>query len=72
MSSAEISFVYVIKYLYLVNLSTIINIILYSCPIIGSFNFNSLTIKSYNITSYGVALYVNCAAGNNDIQLFYM
>ena len=47
MSFAEISFVYAIKYPYLVNLSTIINIILCSCPVIGSFNFNSLTIKSY-------------------------
>ena len=25
----------------------------YSCPVIGSFDFGSLTIKSYNMTSYG-------------------
>ena len=53
MSFAEISSVHTIKYPYLVNLSTIINIISCSCPVIGSFNFNNLTIKSYNITSYG-------------------
>ena len=52
MSLAEIFSVYIIKYPYLVNLSIIINIILYFCPIIGSLNFNNLTIKSYDITSY--------------------
>ena len=52
MSSAEISFIYTTKYPYLVNLSIIINIISCSWPVIGSFNFNNLTIKSYNITSY--------------------
>ena len=61
MSLAEISFVYTTKYLYLVNLSTIINIISCSWPIIGFFNFSNLTIKSYNI-----ALYANCAASNNN------
>ena len=53
MSSAEIFSVYTTKYPYLVNLSTIINIISCSCPVIKSFNFSSLTIKSHNITSYG-------------------
>ena len=28
------------------------NMLLYSYPIIGSFDFDNLTIKSYNITSY--------------------
>ena len=40
------------KYPHFVNLFIIINILLYSYPIIGSFNFNSLTIKSYNIIFY--------------------
>ena len=40
------------KYPHLVNLSIIINMLSYSYPIIGSFNFGNLTIKSYNITSY--------------------
>ena len=53
MFSAEISSVYATKYPYLVNLSIIINIISCSCFVIGSFNFSSLTIKSYNITSHG-------------------
>ena len=37
-------FIYIIKYPYLINLFIIINILLYSCPIIGSFNFSSLII----------------------------
>ena len=41
-----------IKYPYLINLSIITNILLYSYPVIGSFNFSSLIIKSYNMTSY--------------------
>ena len=53
MFSAEISSIYATKYPYLVNLFTIINIMSCFCPIIGSFNFSSLTIKSYNITFYG-------------------
>ena len=40
------------KYLYLVNLFIIINILLYSYSVIGSFNFSGLTIKFYNTTSY--------------------
>ena len=40
------------KYPHLVNLSIIINMLSYFCPVIGSFDFGSLTIKSYNITSY--------------------
>ena len=54
MSFTKISSVQAIKYPYLVNLSTIINILLYSCPIIGSFNFSNFIIKSHNITSYGL------------------
>ena len=30
------------------------NILLYSCPVTGSFDFNNLTIKSYKTTSYGL------------------
>src|SRR6266568_918427 len=54
MSSAKISSIYTIKYPYLVNLSIITNIILYTCPITRSFNFNNFIIKSYNITSYNL------------------
>src|SRR6266702_8475763 len=53
-SFADISFIYSIKYPYLVALSTMTNILLYSCPVTGSFDFNNLTIKSYKITSYGL------------------
>ena len=42
------------KYPYLINLSIIINILLYSCLVIGSFNFSNFTIKSHNMTSYGL------------------
>ena len=52
MSSAKISSVYATKYPYLINLFIIINIILCSCPVIGSFNFNNLTIGSYIIGLY--------------------
>ena len=63
MSSAEISSVYIIKYPYLVNLSIIINILLYFYPIIRSFNFSNFIIKSYNITSY--SLLINLTSYNN-------
>jgi hypothetical protein len=46
-------FKYSIKYPYLVNLFITISILSYSYPITRSFNFSNLTIKSYNITSYG-------------------
>ena len=49
MSFTKISSIYIIKYPYLVNLSIIINILLYSYLVIGFFNFNNLIIKSYNI-----------------------
>ena len=55
MSFAEISSVYIIKYPYLVNLFIITNIMLYFWPVIGSFNFSNFTIKSYNITFYGLS-----------------
>ena len=42
-----------IKYPYLVNLSIIINMLLYSYSIIGSFDFSNLIIKFYNMTFYG-------------------
>ena len=54
MSFTEISSIYTMKYPYLVNLSTITNIILYTCPIIRSFNFSNFIIKSYNIISYSL------------------
>ena len=41
MPLAKISFIYTIKYPYLVNLSTIINIISYFYLVIGSFNFSN-------------------------------
>src|SRR6266568_8726801 len=53
-SSTKISFIYIIKYLYLVNLSIITRIMLYIYPITRSFNFSNLIIKSYNITSYSL------------------
>ena len=42
------------KYPYLVNLSIITNMLSYSYSVIGSFDFGNFTIKSYNITSYGL------------------
>src|SRR6266702_3138206 len=42
------------KYPHLVNLSIITRIVLYTCPVTGSFDFNNFIIKSYNITSYGL------------------
>src|SRR6266702_5019324 len=50
---ADISSIYSIKYPHLVALSTITNILLYSCPITGSFDFSNLTMKSHEITSHG-------------------
>ena len=54
MSSIKKNSVQVIKYFYLMNLFTITNILLYFCPVIGSFNFSNFTIKSHNITFYGL------------------
>ena len=51
------------KYPYLVNLFTIINILLYSYLIIESFDFSNFTIKSHNMTSYG--LLTNSTSCNN-------
>ena len=56
------------KYPYLVNLSTIMNILLYSYSVIGSFNFSNFTIKSHNITSYG--LLANLTNYNNLYSLY--
>ena len=58
------------KYPYLVNLFIIINIILYSYLIIGSFNFNILTIKSYTITFY--SLFTNLTNYNNPYSLYLL
>ena len=56
------------KYPYLVNLFTIINIILYSYPITWSFDFRNLTIKSYTITFYN--LLANLTNYNNLYSLY--
>ena len=48
------SFIYIIKYPYLVNLSTIINRVLYSYLVIKYLNFSSLIIKCHNITFYNL------------------
>ena len=58
------------KYSYLVNLFIIINILLYFCPVIGSFNFNNFIIKFYNITSYG--LLANLTSYNNLYSLYLL
>ena len=49
---AKISSVYAMKYPYFVNLFIIINIVLCSCFITKSFDFNNLIIKSHNMTFY--------------------
>ena len=67
-SSTKISFMQAMKYPYLMNLSIIINMLLYSCPVIGSFNFSNFTIKSYNMTSYG--LLTNLTSYNNLYSLY--
>src|SRR6266702_3251455 len=51
-SFADISSIHNIKYPHLVALSTMTNILLYSYPMTGSFDFNSFTIKSHEMTSY--------------------
>ena len=58
------------KYPYLVNLSIIINILLYSCLIIRSFNLNNFTIKSYNMTLY--SLFINLTNYNNLYSLYLL
>ena len=63
MSFTKISSMQVIKYPYLVNLSIIINILSYSYLVIGSFDFNNFTIKSHNMTFYG--LLANLTSYNN-------
>ena len=70
MSFIKISSVQAIKYFYLVNLSIIINILSYSCPIIGSFNFSNFTIKSHNMTSY--SLLINLTNYNNLYSLYLL
>ena len=58
------------KYPYLVNLSTITNILLYSYPVIGSFDFVNFTIKSHNMTFYG--LLINLTSYNNPYSLYLL
>ena len=70
MFSAKISSVHIIKYPHLMNLSTIINILSYSYPVIGSFNFSNFTIKSHDITSYG--LLANLTNYNNVYGLYLL
>jgi len=53
-SSAEISSVHATKYPHFVNLFTITNITLCSCPVTGFFDFGNLIIKSYNMTSHSL------------------
>src|SRR6266567_6825241 len=53
-SSAEIFFVYTIKYPHLVSLSTMTRIMSYICPVTRFFNFGNFIIKSYNMTSYSL------------------
>src|SRR6266568_5824350 len=52
-SSADISSMHNIKYPHLIDLSTTTNILSYSCPVTRSLDFDNLTIKSHDITSYG-------------------
>ena len=54
-SSTKISSVQAIKYPHFISLSTITKIVLYIRPVIGSFNFGSFIIKSYNIVSYSLS-----------------
>ena len=70
MSFTKISFIKAIKYPYLVNLSIIINILLYSCLVIRSFNFSNFTIKSHNMTFYG--LFTNLTSYNNLYNLYLL
>ena len=55
------------KYPYLVNLFIIINMLLYSYLIIGSFNFSNFTIKSHDITFY--SLFTNLTSCSNPYGL---
>ena len=60
--STVISSIYAIKYPHFVYLSTTTNIILYSTPVVGSFNLGNFIIKSYNIISYSlVAILTGCS-----------
>src|SRR6266567_3543128 len=54
MSFTEIPFIYAIKYPYLINLSIMTRIILYTCPVTRSFDFSNFIIKSHNITFYSL------------------
>ena len=58
------------KYPYLVNLFIIINILSYSCPVIGSFNFSNFTIKSHDMTFY--SLLTNLTSCNNLYGLYLL
>ena len=55
------------KYPYLVNLFIIINMLSYSCPVIGSFDFSNFTMKSHDMTFYG--LLANLTSCNNPYGL---
>ena len=70
MSFTKFFFIYIIKYPYLVNLSIILNILLYFCFIIGSFNLSNLIIKSYNITSYSYITNLTDCSFSYSLYLF--
>ncbi len=54
---------YAMKYPYLVNLSIMTSIVLYTCSITRSFDFSNFTIKSYNITSYSLlSVSISCSS----------
>ena len=63
--SAVELFLYKMKYLYLVNLSVITSIALYSTFISDFLNFNSFTIKLSTILNY------NCNDVYNDFNSLY-
>ena len=50
----KISSIHAIKYPYLVNLSIITSIALYTYPMTRSINFSNLIIKSHDTTSYSL------------------
>ena len=58
------------KFPDVINLFIMINILLYSYSVIGSFNFSNFTIKFYNITSY--SLLTNLTNYNNLYSLYLL
>ena len=60
---------YSLKYLYLLNLSTITNILLYSIFISRFYNFDSLTIKSIIINIY---IILGTSSGYSSLYSLYL